>query len=63
MFHSIAATAMLGEVDSARQRVEALSANQPLPSISMLRQGFSTTTEADYVARLMEGLQVAGFPE
>ena len=63
MFHSIAATAMLGEVENARQRVETVRGGRPLPTLSMLRQGFSVTTEADYVARLMEGLRIAGFDE
>jgi len=61
MFHSIAATAMLGDVEAAQQRVAAISANQPLPPLSMLEQGLSVTTEAGYVSRLIEGLRLAGF--
>ncbi len=63
MFHSIAATAMVGEVDAARQRVSAIRTNRALPPLSILKQGFSITTEADYVARLMQGLRLAGFEE
>ncbi len=63
MFHSIAATAMVGEVDAARQRVSAIRTNRALPPLSILKQGFSITTEADYVSRLMQGLRLAGFEE
>ena len=63
MLHTIAATAMGGDLDGAQQRTAEIRSSRPLPKLSIIQRGFSSTTESDYVARLIEGLRLAGFDE
>jgi len=61
MLHSIAAPALDAGLDRARERTEQMQARGPLPPLARIEQGFTRSTDPDYVARLLEGLSRAGF--
>ncbi len=59
--HSVAAPAMLGDVERAQERVDQARAANPLPPLANIRQNFSRLGHPDYVARLVTGLSRSGF--
>lgn len=59
--HSIAAPAMGDGLPRARQRAQDMQNQRPLPPLASIETSFRRNTDADYVARLVEGLRRAGF--
>ena len=59
VFHAAAASAYLGELDEARQRIA--ESSLPLPSLENLRTSLARSTDAAYIERLAAGLTLAGY--
>jgi TolB-like protein len=59
--HSVAAPALGDGLDRARSRTDDARMTRALPPLAGVENSFKQTTDASYVARLIDGLRQAGF--
>lgn len=61
LWHSVAAAALGGRIEVAQARTQQAAAQGQLPPLSVVERNLSRSTDAGYVARLIEGLRLGGF--